>query len=113
LATPPPIPLRAVFAAIWNGIGEVFVRLRRPALTALTIYLVFAILDAFIEPDRSLLRSLPEGIRDVLLVPFSLAIFRLLILGEVASQRNLNSVQGGTRCFRRSVKSNVRVLSPT
>jgi hypothetical protein len=85
LATPPPIPLRAVFAAIWNGIAEVFVRLRRPVLTALTIYLAFAILDVFIEPDRSLLRSIPEGIRDVLLVPFSLAIFRLLILGEVAS----------------------------
>jgi hypothetical protein len=85
LATPPPIPFTAVFGAIWSGIAEVFVRLRRPSLIALAIYLVFALLDTFIEPDRSLLRSIPEGIRDVLLVPFSLAIFRLLILGEVAS----------------------------
>jgi hypothetical protein len=85
LAPPPPIPLRAVFAAIWNGVANVFVRLRRPTLIAVAIYLAFAILDACIEPDRSLLRSLLEGIRDVLLVPFTFAIFRLSILGEVAS----------------------------
>lgn len=85
MAPPPPIPFTGVFAAIWNGIAEVFVRLRRPTLTALSIYLLFAILDAFIEHHGPVTRSLLEGIRDVLLVPFSLAIFRLLILGEVAS----------------------------
>jgi hypothetical protein len=66
--------------------AEVFSRL--PGLTAigLSIYLAFEAAEAPIGPDDVLLRDTLDVIRDVLLVPFGIAIYRLLILGEVTSQ---------------------------
>lgn len=78
--------------------AEVFAQLRYPSLIGLSIYLVFEIADALVAPDRSLLQSTLEGIRDLLLVPFNIAIFRLLILDEVASQY---SFAVSTRRFQR------------
>ena len=88
MASPPSVPLRTVFAAIWSGMAEAFTRLRGPALIGLAIYLVFAIVDAALlaRTDRPLLQNIPSLIRDLLLLPFDIAIFRLLIPGEVASQ---------------------------
>lgn len=88
MASPPSVPLRTVFAAIWSGMAEVFTRLRGPSLIGLAIYLVFEIVDAalMVKTDRPLLQNIPSLIRNLLLLPFDIAIFRLLIPGEVASQ---------------------------
>ena len=88
MASPPSVPLRTVFAAIWSGMAEVFIRLRGPSLIGLAIYLVFEIVDAALmaRTDSPLLQNVPSLIRNLLLLPFDIAIFRLLIPGELASQ---------------------------
>jgi hypothetical protein len=77
---------RDIFRAVWSGMAEVFARLRGPSIIGFSIYLVFEAGEAAIGPDNSLLRDILDGIRDVLLVPFDIAIYRLLILGEVTSR---------------------------
>ncbi len=88
MASPPSLPLRTVFAALWSGIAEVFTRLRGPSLIGLAIYFVFEIADAALmaKTESPLLQNIPSLIRNLLLLPFDIAIFRLLISGEVASQ---------------------------
>ena len=66
--------------------AEVFARLRGLSIIGFSIYLAFETAEAFIGLDDSLLSIIPAGIRDVLLVPFDIAIYRLLILGEVTSR---------------------------
>lgn len=66
--------------------AEVFARLRRLSIIGFSIYLAFEAAEAYIGPDASLLSNTLDGIRDVLLVPFDIAIYRLLILGEVTSR---------------------------
>ena len=80
--------LRNSLAALWSGIAEVFTRLRGPSLIGLAIYFVFEIADAALmaKTESPLLQNIPSLIRNLLLLPFDIAIFRLLISGEVASQ---------------------------
>jgi hypothetical protein len=66
--------------------AEVFSRLRGLSIIGFSIYLVFEAGEASMGPDNSLLRDILDCIRDVLLVPFDIAIYRLLILGEVTSR---------------------------
>jgi asparagine N-glycosylation enzyme membrane subunit Stt3 len=66
--------------------AEVFARLRGPSMIGFPIYLVFEIVEASIPSGNSLLRDILDATRDVLLVPFCIAIYRLLILGEITSQ---------------------------
>jgi hypothetical protein len=66
--------------------AEVFARLRGLSIIGFSIYLAFEAAKASIGPDDTLLSNTLDGIRDVLLVPFDIAIYRLLILGEVTSR---------------------------
>jgi hypothetical protein len=66
--------------------AEAFARLRGLSIIGFSIYLAFEAAEASIGPDDSLLSNTLDGIRDVLLVPFDIAIYRLLILGEVTSR---------------------------
>lgn len=69
-----------------SGIAEVFARLRGPSVIGCSIYLVFEIVEASIPSDNSMLRDIVDVTKDVLLLPFYIAICRLLILGESTSQ---------------------------
>jgi hypothetical protein len=69
--------------------AEMFARLRGPSMIGFAIYLGFEIVETSIAPGHSLLRDILGATRDVLLLPFCIAIYRLLILGEVASQYSL------------------------
>jgi hypothetical protein len=66
--------------------AEAFARLRGLSIIGFAIYLAFEAAEAYVGPDHTLLSNTLEGIRDVLLVPFDIAIYRLLILGEVTSR---------------------------
>lgn len=66
--------------------AEAFARLRGLSIIGFSIYLAFEAAEAPIGPNDSLLSDTLDGIRDVLLVPFDIAIYRLLILGEVTSR---------------------------
>ena len=66
--------------------AEVFSRLRGLSVIGFSIYLAFEAAEGPIGPDDVLLRDTIDCIRDVLLVPFDIAIYRLLILGEVTSR---------------------------
>ena len=66
--------------------AEVFARLRGLSIVGFLIYLAFEVAVVFIGSDDLLLSNIVDDIRDVLLVPFDIAIYRLLILGEVTSR---------------------------
>jgi hypothetical protein len=78
-----------IVRAVGSGMAEVFVRLRGPSMIAFSIYLGFEIIETSIAPGLSLPRDILGATRDVLLLPFCIAIYRLLILGEVTSQYSL------------------------
>ena len=65
---------------------EAFVRLRGLSMIGFSIYLAFEVAKAYVGSNDSLLSDTLDGTRDVLLVPFDIAIYRLLILGEVTSR---------------------------
>jgi hypothetical protein len=75
-----------IFRAVWSGMAEVFSRLRGLSVIGFSIYLALEAAEAPIGPDDVLLRDTMDCIRDVLLIPFDIAIYRLLILGEVTSR---------------------------
>jgi hypothetical protein len=77
---------RDIFRAVWSGMAEVLARLRGLTMIGFSIYIVFETVETSIEPGTSLLRDLVDLIRDVLLIPLNIAIYRLLLLGEVASR---------------------------
>ena len=66
--------------------AEVFARLRGLSIIGFSICLAFEAAVALNGPDDTLLLDTVAGIKDVLLVPFDIAIYRLLILGEVTSR---------------------------
>ena len=75
-----------IFRAVRSGMAEAFARLRGLSIIGFSIYLAFEAAEAYVGPDDTLLSNVLDGIRDVLLVPFDIAIYRLLILGEVTSR---------------------------
>jgi hypothetical protein len=75
-----------IVRATSSGTPEVFARLRGPSLIGFSIYLVVETAAASIASGNSLLRDVLEVTRDVLLLPFDIAIYRLLILREITSQ---------------------------
>ena len=80
------VSFRDIFRAVWNGLAEVFSGLRGLSVIGFSIYLAFEAAEVPIGPDDVLLRDTIDAIRDVLFVPFDIAIYRLLILGEVTSR---------------------------
>jgi hypothetical protein len=86
LAARSSVSSKEMLRAVWSGMAEVFSRLRGLSIIGFSIYLAFEVAEASIGPDDSLLRDTLDCIRDVLLVPFDIAIYRLLILGETTSR---------------------------
>jgi hypothetical protein len=86
LAARVSVSSREIFRAVRSGMAEVFSRLRGLSVIGFSIYVAFEAAEAPIGPDDVLLRDTMDVIRDVLLVPVSIAIYRLLILGEVTSR---------------------------
>ena len=58
--------------------AEVFARLRGLSIIGFSICLAFEAAVALNGPDDTLLLDTVAGIKDVLLVPFDIAIYRLL-----------------------------------
>ena len=78
-----PIPSTGVlFRVIWNDTIQVLARM--PGLSLICFAIVFC--SGFIEPlidaDNALLRETVSASSEILIVPFNVAIYRLLILNE-------------------------------
>ena len=85
LAAIAPVPLGVIIRTVWNDLGEIFVRLRRQFIVALSIVTFFDFVAS--APGISSNPVLSEAF-DLMSrigpVPFEIAIFRLLILDEAA-----------------------------
>jgi hypothetical protein len=79
-----------IFRTIWGDVAEVFARLRIPSTIGLSIYLAFEILGlaAPVTASNPVLRDLLDAIKSILILPFEIAIYRLLLLGEATSHYN-------------------------
>lgn len=87
LADQPDLSFGATFRSVWNGMLDVFVRLRFLSLVGLLIYLAVGILG-FVAPviaDNPVLREGLDAIKTILILPLEIAIYRLLILRETTS----------------------------
>jgi hypothetical protein len=83
LANVTSLPVRVILRTVWNDLGEVWVRLRRQSIVALSIVLLFEIVGAI--PEISGNRLLSESFNlmcKLATLPLEIAIFRLLILDE-------------------------------
>lgn len=85
LATISSVPVSVILRTVWNDMGEVFVRLRSQSIIGLSILVVFEIVGS--APSISSNPVLSEAFSlttAIATLPFEIAIFRLLILGETA-----------------------------
>jgi hypothetical protein len=82
--------LGIIFRTIWGDVAGVFARLRTLSTIGLSIYLAFEILGlaAPVTANNPVLRDLLDAIRSILILPFEIAIYRLLLLGEATSHYN-------------------------
>jgi hypothetical protein len=82
--------LGVIFRTVWGDVAEVFARLRTPSTIGLLIYLAFEILGlaAPVTANNPVLRDLLDAIKSILVLPFEIAIYRLLLLGEATSHYN-------------------------
>jgi hypothetical protein len=87
LAASSPASLGVIFRTIWGDVAEVFARLRTPSTIGLAIYLAFEILGlaAPMTASKPVLRDLLDAIKSILILPFEIAIYRLLLRGEATS----------------------------
>jgi hypothetical protein len=79
-----------IFRTVWGDVAEVFARLRTPSAIGLSLYLAFEILGLAVPvtANNSMLRDLLDAIKGILILPFEIAIYRLLLLGEATSHYN-------------------------
>ena len=80
------LPVSTILRTVWDDLVEVSVRLRSQCLIAITIVIVFEIIGSV--PTISGNRLLSEAFSltgRIAILPFEIAIFRLLILDEAAS----------------------------
>jgi len=85
LAAIASIPTSVILRTVWNDINEVFFRLRGQAVIALAIVVAFAIIGSVTAISKSPMVSEAFGLTSsIALLPFEIAIYRLLILDEPA-----------------------------
>lgn len=86
LATVSSAPISAILRTVWNDLGDLSVRLRSQSLIGLSIVVVFEIIGSVpaISGDR-LLSEVFDLMSKIAMLPFEIAIYRLLILNEAAA----------------------------
>jgi hypothetical protein len=86
LAAIPSIPIGVILRAVWNDLGEIAFRLRRQSIIALSIVVVLDIVDSASGISSNPVLSEVSGlVSAVAVLPFEIAIFRLLILDEATT----------------------------
>jgi hypothetical protein len=79
-----PLSARTILRTVWDDLGELWVRLRSQSIIAFASAIIFT----FIGPattDNRILADVIGLIGTAVVVPFEIAIYRLLISGEAAS----------------------------
>jgi hypothetical protein len=80
------LPLSIIFRTVWDDLGEVSVRLRRQSVIGLSIVMLFTFIGSVPAIAGNRVLSEAFGLMSTLaLLPFEIAIYRLLILDEAAS----------------------------
>jgi hypothetical protein len=85
LAAVASIPTSVILRTVWNDVGEVLVRLRRPFIIALSLVVVLGIVSSVPAISGNPVLSEAFGLISMIaILPFEIAVFRLLILDEAA-----------------------------
>lgn len=85
LAAISSIPVGVILRTVWNDLGEIFVRPRRQSIIALSILVVFESIGSVPAiSNNPLLSETFDLMSRIGVLPFEIAIFRLLILDEAA-----------------------------
>lgn len=86
MATTSSLPVSTILRTVWDDLGELWVRLRSQSIIACASAVFFALIGAIPAiSDNRMLAEVFDLIGTCVLVPFEIAIYRLLILGEAAS----------------------------
>ena len=86
MATTASLPVSTILRTVWDDLGELSVRLRSQSIIACASAAFFALIRGIpaISDDR-MLAEVFDLMGTLVLVPFEIAIYRLLISGEAAS----------------------------
>jgi hypothetical protein len=85
LAAIPSVPISVILRTVWNDLGEIFVRLRREAIVAFSVVVTLGIIGSAPAISRNpVLAEAFSLISMIAILPFEIAVFRLLILDEAA-----------------------------
>ena len=80
------LSVRTILRTVWDDLGELWVRLRSQSIIACASAVFFAVIDAIPAiSDNRVLAEIFDLMGTLVLVPFEIAIYRLLISGEAAS----------------------------
>ena len=86
MPTTSSLSVSTILRTVWDDIGELSVRLRSQSIIALASAVLFAVIGAIPAiSDNRILANVLDLIGTFVLVPFEIAIYRLLISGEAAS----------------------------
>lgn len=85
MAAIPSVPISVILRTVWNDLGEIFVRLRREAIVAFSVVVTLGIIGSAPAISRNpVLAEAFSLISMIAILPFEIAVFRLLILDEAA-----------------------------
>jgi hypothetical protein len=86
VATTASLPVSTILRTVWDDLGELSVRLRSQSIIACASAVFFALIGGIPAiSDNRMLAEVFDLMRTFVLVPFEIAIYRLLISGEAAS----------------------------
>jgi len=86
VTTTSSLPVGTILRTVWDDLGELSVRLRSQSIIACASAAFFALIGAIPAiSDNRMLTEVLDLIGAFVLVPFQIAIYRLLISGEAAS----------------------------
>jgi hypothetical protein len=86
VATTSSLPVSTILRTVWDDIGELSVRLRSQSVIACASTVLFVLIGAIPAiSDNRMLAEVFDLIGTFVLVPFEIAVYRLLISGEAAS----------------------------
>jgi hypothetical protein len=80
------LPVSTILRTVWDDLGELSVRLRSQSIIACASAVFFALIGGIPAiTDNRMLAEVFDLMGTIVLVPFEIAIYRLLISGEAAS----------------------------
>lgn len=86
LAATSSVPISVILRTVWNDMGDIFVRLRGQSVIALSIVVVLRIVGSVPAISNNPVFSESFDLMSTMaILPFEIAIFRLLILDETAA----------------------------